>query len=82
LLLGNFTITNICIVTTFNGVALGDMIVRVWLAESLEILIDVTCLVVRWMVAFVQGTLGRRLVRFIATGGRMMTTTVDASGRV
>jgi hypothetical protein len=58
------------------------MIVRVWFAKSLDVLINVISLVVRWMVTLTQGTLGRRLVRFIATRGRIVTSTADASGRV
>jgi len=51
LLLGDFTITNIYIVTTFSDVVLNDMIVGIWLAEALEVFVDAASLVVRWMVA-------------------------------
>lgn len=62
LLLGDFTIINIDIVTTFSDVVLGDMIVRIWLTEALEVLVDVASLVVRWVVTLTQGTFGRRVV--------------------
>jgi len=59
LLLGDFTITNIYIVTTFSDVVLDDMIDRIWLAEALEVLVDVASLVVHWVVAITQGTFSR-----------------------
>jgi len=59
LLLGDFTITNIYIVTTISDVVLNSMIFQIWLAEALEVLVDAASFVVGWMVALTQGTFSR-----------------------